>query len=118
MSRTQNAIKNAFAGVISKVLNLIFAFADRIVFICVLGDTYLGVNGLYSEILMFLSVAELCFIKLVSTITVLSFVVMMLLVLIVPNSVFLILNCKSEEFAICRNRITTCVSKVRRRNMN
>ena len=61
MSRTQNAIKNAFAGVISKVLNLIFAFAARTVFIYVLGDTYLGVNGLYSEILMFLSVAELGF---------------------------------------------------------
>lgn len=61
MSRTQNAIKNAFAGVISKVLNLIFAFVARTVFIYVLGDTYLGVNGLYSEILMFLSVAELGF---------------------------------------------------------
>ena len=49
-----------------------------------------------------------------STITVLSFVVMMFIVLIVPNAVFLILNCKSEEFAICRNRIAACVTKVRR----
>ena len=57
---------------------------------------------------------KLCFIKLVSTITVLSFVVMMLLVLIVSKSVFLRLNGKSEEFAICRNRIVACVSKVRR----
>ena len=57
---------------------------------------------------------KLCVIKLVSTITVLSFVVMMFIVLIVPNAVFLILHCKREEFAICRNRIAACVTKVRR----
>ena len=61
MSRTQNAIKNAFFGILSKIINLIFAFASRTVFIYVLGNTYLGVNGLYSEILNLLSFAELGF---------------------------------------------------------
>lgn len=61
MSRTQNAIKNAFFGILSKIINLIFAFAARTIFIYVLGNTYLGVNGLYSEILSLLSFAELGF---------------------------------------------------------
>lgn len=61
MSRTQNAVKNAFFGILSKIINLIFAFAARTVFIYVLGNTYLGVNGLYSEILNLLSFAELGF---------------------------------------------------------
>lgn len=60
-SRTQNAIRNAFSGIIGKVVNLIFAFAARTVFIYVLGNTYLGVNGLYTEILGVLSFAELGF---------------------------------------------------------
>ena len=50
-SRTKNAIRNAYFGIISKIVNLLFAFISRTVFIYVLGNTYLGVNGLYSEIL-------------------------------------------------------------------
>lgn len=61
MSRTQNAMKNAFWGIISKMINLIFAFISRTAFIYILGSTYLGVNGLYSEILSLLSFAELGF---------------------------------------------------------
>lgn len=61
MNRTQNAMKNAFWGIISKMINLIFAFISRTAFIYILGSTYLGVNGLYSEILSLLSFAELGF---------------------------------------------------------
>ncbi len=61
MSRTQNAIKNVYFGILGKSINLIFAFAARTVFIYILGNTYLGVNGLYSEILSLLSFAELGF---------------------------------------------------------
>lgn len=61
MSRTQNAAKNAFWGIICKIINLIFAFISRTVFIYILGSTYLGVNGLYSEILSLLSFSELGF---------------------------------------------------------
>ena len=60
-SRTKNAIRNAYFGIISKIVNLLFAFISRTVFIYVLGNTYLGVNGLYSEILSLLSFAELGF---------------------------------------------------------
>lgn len=61
MSRTANAIKNAFFGLIGKTVNLIMAFIARTVFIYYLGSTFLGVNGLYSEILSLLSFAELGF---------------------------------------------------------
>ena len=61
MSRTQYAIKNAGFGILSKCLNLIFAFISRTVFIYTLGTTYLGVSSLFTEILAFLSFAELGF---------------------------------------------------------
>lgn len=61
MSRTTNAIKNTSFGLLGKILNLIFAFLSRTLFIYVLGSTYLGVNGLYTEILSLLSFAELGF---------------------------------------------------------
>lgn len=61
MNRTQNAVKNAFFGILSKIINLVFAFVARTIFIYYLGNTYLGVNGLYSEILNLLSFAELGF---------------------------------------------------------
>lgn len=61
MSRTTNAIKNTGFGLLGKIVNLILAFASRTVFIYFLGSTYLGVNGLYSEVLSLLSFAELGF---------------------------------------------------------
>lgn len=61
MSRTSNAIKNTWFGMLGKIANLILAFASRTIFIYFLGSTYLGVNGLYSEILSLLSFAELGF---------------------------------------------------------
>ena len=61
MSRTGNVIKNTFYGVIGKFIGLALSFISRTVFINHLGSTYLGVNGLYSEILSVLSFAELGF---------------------------------------------------------
>ena len=61
MSRTTNAIKNTGCGLLGKLANLILAFLSRTIFIYFLGSTYLGVNGLYSEILSLLSFAELGF---------------------------------------------------------
>lgn len=60
-NRTQNAIKNAGFGILTKIINLIFAFVARTIFINVLGTTYLGVNGLFTEVLSLLSFAELGF---------------------------------------------------------
>lgn len=61
MSRTENAIKNAGFGIMFKILNTIVSFVSRTIFISVLGSTYLGINGLFTEVLGFLSFAELGF---------------------------------------------------------
>lgn len=58
-SRTQNAIMNAMANVGGQVVTLILNFLTRIVFIKVFGENYLGINGLFSNILSVLSLAEL-----------------------------------------------------------
>ncbi len=60
-SRTSYAIKNASVGIISKLLLLVLGFVSRTVFIFQLGNAYLGVNGLYTEILSVLSFSELGF---------------------------------------------------------
>ncbi len=59
MSRTENALRNTKYGLISKILNLILGFVSRTVFIYTLGTTYLGVNGLFTEVLSILSLTDL-----------------------------------------------------------
>ncbi|MEC6747665.1 polysaccharide biosynthesis protein [Marinilactibacillus sp. XAAS-LB27] len=59
MSRIEFAKKNIKYGYIGTVLNLLLKFVSRTVFIYALGATYLGVNGLYTNILSVLSFAEL-----------------------------------------------------------
>ena len=61
MNRTHYAMKNAGFGILSKILTLLLSFISRTIFIYVLGSVYLGVNGLYTEILSLLSFAELGF---------------------------------------------------------
>lgn len=57
--RTVNSAKNAIASIVYLVLKTLLDFALRTVFIYMLGNTYLGVNGLFSNILMILNLAEL-----------------------------------------------------------
>lgn len=61
MTRTQNAAKNVFFGVLSNIRGLVLSFVSRTVFIYALGSTYLGISGLYSSVLSVLSLAELGF---------------------------------------------------------
>jgi O-antigen/teichoic acid export membrane protein len=61
MTRTEMATKNMIAGLISKILSLILGFIARTIFIYYLGNIFLGVNGLFTEILSVLSFAELGF---------------------------------------------------------
>lgn len=61
VSRTEHAAKNSMYGLLGKAVSLIVSFVSRTVFIYLLGKYYLGVNGLYSEVLSFLSFAELGF---------------------------------------------------------
>lgn len=59
MGRVQQTEKNIFFGYISNFLILIMGFIQRKVFIMVLGRTLLGIDGLYTDILGILSLAEL-----------------------------------------------------------
>ena len=58
-SRIENTTKNSTVAIISKVLIFILQFICRTVFIRVLSTEYLGVNGLFTNILTMLSFAEL-----------------------------------------------------------
>lgn len=59
MGRVRQAGKNIFFGYISNFIIMIMGFLQRTVFIMVLGETLLGVNSLYTDILSMLSLAEL-----------------------------------------------------------
>ena len=58
-SRTKNVIQNISTGMIIQILNKLLAFVVRIFFIQILNTEYLGVNGLFTNILKMLSFAEL-----------------------------------------------------------
>lgn len=59
MSRVKNVKKNIIFGYISSAVTALVRFAVRTVFIYSLGITYLGVNGLFTNVLGVLSFAEL-----------------------------------------------------------
>ncbi|WHY71036.1 lipopolysaccharide biosynthesis protein [Fictibacillus enclensis] len=59
--RIQNSIKNMFFGISGQVISMLMGFLVRTVFIHTLGAEYLGVEGLFSSILMMLSLANLGF---------------------------------------------------------
>lgn len=58
-ARTSNVIKNAIGGVGGQIFTSVLTFVCRTFFIRLLGAEYLGVNGLFSNILSMLSLAEL-----------------------------------------------------------
>ncbi len=58
-SRTTNVIKNAKVASIAQFINIILNFVSRTIFINMLGNEYLGINGLFTNILTVLSFAEL-----------------------------------------------------------
>ena len=59
MARTKNSIINISVALIGQLLGLIVSFIARIFFIRILGAEYLGVNGLFTNILTILSLVEL-----------------------------------------------------------
>lgn len=59
--RTNNSIKNIVISTISNAIIIIIGFIAQKVFIITLGKEYLGLNGLFSNILSILSVVELGF---------------------------------------------------------
>lgn len=58
-SRTINVIKNISIGATTQILSLILSFLLRTVFIITLGNEYLSVNGLFTNILTLLTFSEL-----------------------------------------------------------
>lgn len=60
-SRIKNSFKNISNGLISQIVSLIFNFAVRTIFVKYLSEEYLGINGLFTNILSILSLAELGF---------------------------------------------------------
>ena len=60
-SRLNNSIKNLLSGFLSRFIINILGLVVRTVFIRMLGNEYLSINGLYSNILNMLSLAELGF---------------------------------------------------------
>ena len=59
MSRTRNSVRNLSYAVIGQAVGFVISFIARIFFIRVLGREYLGLNGLFTNILTILSLAEL-----------------------------------------------------------
>ena len=60
-TRTSNVIRNVWVGLICQLLIVIFSFANRTIFIKMLGNNYLSINGLFSNILNMISFVELGF---------------------------------------------------------
>lgn len=58
-SRINMTFRNAFWSYFSMIASLVIQFISRTVFIYCLGETYLGINGLFSNVLGVLSFAEL-----------------------------------------------------------
>lgn len=60
-SRTKNSLRNVSYNFMNQLVMLLTRFVNRSVFIQVLGVEYLGINGLFSDILQMLSMADLGF---------------------------------------------------------
>ena len=58
-SRLTNSIRNSICGLTGHLISILTSFIVRTIFIKQLGNQYLSVNGLFSNILTMLSLAEL-----------------------------------------------------------
>lgn len=58
-SRTKNTLLNIGFSFIYQILNIILGFLNRTIFIYVLGVNYLGLSGLFKDILTMLSLSDL-----------------------------------------------------------
>ena len=59
MNRTKNSIRNVFFTIIGSMVITILQLVNRKVFVAFLAEEYLGLNGLFSNILSVLSVSEM-----------------------------------------------------------
>lgn len=59
--RIRKSVRNILYRLISQIVSIALRFIGRTIFIYILGVEYLGINGLFSEILQMLSLADLGF---------------------------------------------------------
>lgn len=57
--RTKNSIKNTIVSFGSNLLTIIIGLVAQAIFIKILGSEYLGINGLFSNIISMLGIVEL-----------------------------------------------------------
>ncbi len=57
--KTKNSIKNSIAAMFSNIVTILIGFIAQAVFIKILGAEYLGINGLFSNIISMLGIVEL-----------------------------------------------------------
>lgn len=60
-SRTKNSILNMASSIGYQMISLVMSFISRTIFLQVLGVGYLGINGLFNDVLSMLNMAELGF---------------------------------------------------------
>lgn len=60
-SRTKNSILNMVSSIGYQMISLVMSFISRTIFLQVLGVGYLGINGLFNDVLSMLNMAELGF---------------------------------------------------------
>lgn len=58
LERSKNTKRNSFWGILNNIVTIIFPFAVRTVMIKELGTDYLGLNSLFTSILMVLNITE------------------------------------------------------------
>ena len=58
-TRTENVAKNVVLSTVFQIIAYLIGFVSRTIFIKILGEEYLGLNGVFSNILALLSLAEL-----------------------------------------------------------
>mgnify|MGYP004669454385 CR=1 FL=1 len=59
--RSENSIKSVITAIITSIVTIIIGFITQSIFVKTLGNEYLGINGLYTNILSMLAIAELGF---------------------------------------------------------
>lgn len=60
-SRSKRTLQNISVGVVNQFVNIVLSFISRTVFIRTLGNEYLGLNGIFADVLTLLSMADLGF---------------------------------------------------------
>ena len=58
-TRTKNVIRTSLTSFVCSIFNLVMSFAYRTIFLHILSSVYLGISGLFSNILLIFSLAEL-----------------------------------------------------------